>query len=181
MTDKDIRDAIINKDAVVMEKIIDKYSKLLWSVASAVLINTTSESDVEETVADVFIHLWNNPEKYDSEHGKMSTYLSVVARSKAIDRYRQIAKKKEITIDETVLKDRREPLDIIVESEDRDKLNDCLYRLDEDSRDILIRKYYYNQKNNDIARALDISKKQGENKLYQAKKKLRDIWDNWSN
>lgn len=180
MTDKNIRDAIMEKDVAVIEKVIDKYSKLLWSVVSAVLINTTSESDVEEIVADTFIGFWNNPEKYEADQGKLSTYLSVMARSRAIDRYRQISRKNEITIDNLTLGGGREPIDIIIENEDREKLNYCLHQLDDDSRDILIRKYYYCQKNNDIATVLDISKKQVENKLYQAKKKLREILDNWS-
>ena len=180
VTDKFIRDAIINKDAAMIEKVINKYSKLLWSVVATVLINSTSESDVEEIVADIFIHLWNNPEKYEPDKGKLSTYLSMVARNRAIDRYRQIAKKKEVTIDDVALYDNNDPIDIFIENEDKDKLNDCLYRLEEYDQDFLIRKYYYGQKNNDIARAFNISKKQVENKLYQARKKLRELLDDWS-
>ena len=180
VTDKFIRDAIINKDAAMIEKVINKYSKLLWSVVATVLINSTSESDVEEIVADTFIHLWNNPEKYEPDKGKLSTYLSMVARNRAIDRYRQIAKKKEVTIDDVALYDNNDPIDIFIENEDKDKLNDCLYRLEEDNQDYLIRKYYYGQKNKDIARAFNISKKQVENKLYQARKKLRELLDDWS-
>ena len=89
MDDKKVFLEIKDKDEKMMAFVIQKYSKLLWKIASGVLINAASAEDIEECVADTFIHLWMNPHKYNPDKGKLSSYLSMVARSKAIDRYRK--------------------------------------------------------------------------------------------
>ena len=61
---------------------IRKYSKLLWSVSGAVLSHIGSAQDVEECVADAFIYLWEHPDKYNPERGKLKTWLSIIAHSK---------------------------------------------------------------------------------------------------
>ena len=45
-----------------LEKIINRYSRLLWSVASKVLNGIGNEQDVEACVADVFIDFWRDPD-----------------------------------------------------------------------------------------------------------------------
>ncbi len=54
--------AIKNGDEAAIARAMQKYSKLLWSIAGAVLINAASEQEIEECVADVFIYLWQNPD-----------------------------------------------------------------------------------------------------------------------
>ena len=73
MNDEKIITAIKNGDETAIAQAIDKYSRLLWSVASAVLKNVGQEQDVEECVADVFISLWQQPEKYDAGRGGLRT------------------------------------------------------------------------------------------------------------
>lgn len=92
MGDKKIILDIQNRNEKTFEYVINKYSKLLWNVVASVLINASSVCDIEECVADVFIYLWEHPEKYDQEKGKFSSWFSMVARSRAIDRFRKIMK-----------------------------------------------------------------------------------------
>ncbi len=91
MKDEKIREAISRGQGDVMNHVIEKYSRLLWPIASAVLEHVGSEQDVEECVADAFIYLWQYPEKFDPARGTLKNYLCLVVRSRAIDRYRQIA------------------------------------------------------------------------------------------
>ena len=83
--------------------VVQKYSKLLWKIAASVLINAASTQDVEECVADVFIYLWQYPEKYDPDKAKLSSWLSIVARSRAVDSYRRLTRKREISMEEIVV------------------------------------------------------------------------------
>lgn len=169
--------AIKTKNEKVIAAVIQKYSPLLWKVVSNVLINAASTQDIEECVADVFIHFWLNPEKYDANKGKLSSYLSMVARSKAIDRYRQIVRKQEVSIEEQILTCSSELLDEIISKQEKEKLFICIHNLEETDREILIRRYYYDQKPKEIAVALDIKGKQVENRLYIAKQRLRKMMD----
>ena len=49
-----------------LEKIINKYSRLLWSVSSKILNGIGDEQDVEECIADVFIDLWQETSRAGS-------------------------------------------------------------------------------------------------------------------
>ena len=195
MNDEKIIQAIKDGDEQVISMVMRKYSKLLWKVTSAILVNASSVQEVEECVADVFIYLWMHPEKYEWEKGKLSSWLCMVARSKAIDRYRSIIKKQEVSIEEqynellnkgSILEENDkydivfqtygkiiEPLAKVVEKEEKETLLSCIETLEYVEKEILIRRYYYEQKPKEIAIALDMPKKQIENCLYQAKQKLK--------
>lgn len=175
MSDEKILLAISNKDEQVMAAIIQKYSKLLWKVVSAVLVNEGAVQDVEECVADVFIDFWLYPDKYDPNRGKLSSWLSMVARSKAIDRYRQTVRKKEVSIEEEMVTCHSEILTGILIKEEKEKLLSCVEALEDLDKEILIRRFYHGQKPKEISVALNVPKKQVENHLYQTKMKLRKV------
>lgn len=172
MEDKKIIAAIRNRDEKMLEYVINRYSRLLWKIAANILINASAEQEIEECVADVFIYLWENPEKYNPEKGKFQSWLAMVARSRAIDRYRKISRMKEVPLEEVL----EENLWKYDSSPDCDRLRECLDRLDKFEREIIIRRFYYQQKPREIAVALDMQKKQVENKLFSVKKKLRKMF-----
>ncbi len=176
LNDKKIISEMIHGDEQMLAFAVRKYSKLLWKIAASILINAASAQDVEECIADVFIYLWQHPEKYDPDKAKLSSWLSMIARSKAIDRYRQIVKKRELPIEEIAV----ESLicaEITETDAEKEKLLFCIEELDEKEKELIIRRYYYEQKPAEIAVVLDIPKKQVENKLYYVKQKLKKMME----
>lgn len=162
--------AIRNQDETVFENVIDHYSRLLWSIASAVLSQTGTEQDIEECVADTFIYLWNNAGGFDPQKGKLKTWLSIVVRSKALDRYRSLQKDQTIPLNDALALCIGVP-DLIQDS--NSELNHAMLNLPEQDREILIRRYYHEQKPKEIAAALNLTVKQIDNSLYRSKQKLR--------
>lgn len=185
LNDKKIISAIAARDERMLAFVIQKYSKLLWKIAASILINAASVQDVEECVADVFIYLWQYPEKYDPDKAKLSSWLSVVARSKAVDSYRRIARKREISIEEIVVENlgyaensaADEEMHSMEGENSKDKLRSCIDELDEKEKELIMRRYYYEQKPAEIAVALDMPKKQVENRLYYVRQKLRKMME----
>lgn len=173
MNDEKIISAIQRGDEVVINDVITKYSKLLWSIASSILHNVASDQDIEECVADVFVYLWENPEKYTARRGTLKVWLSVVARSHAIDRYRELSKNNAIPLDDTVFIEQVGVCDGIVAEDTKRRLKEAVGALEQPEQEILIRRYYYEQKPKQIAVALNIPVKQVDNHLYRAKLKLR--------
>lgn len=169
MQEKNIIDAIKAGDEQAMQKIICRYSRLLWSIVGAVLSQVGTTEDMEECVADVFIDLWEHPQKYDENRGSLKAWLSVIARNKAIDRYRQKTKIQTIPLEETVLAQ----MGVEPEMENREGLQEALAELTEEEREILLRRYVYQQKPKEMAVALGLSVKQIENRLYRIKAKMR--------
>lgn len=175
MNDERIITAIKNRSEATINEVITKYSKLLWSVAGAVLNNIGSTQDVEECVADTFIYLWEHPEKYNPQRGKLKTWLSIIARTQAVNRCREIAKRNIVPLEDTDFIDQLGIVDTFLEAETRRALLAAVNALGEPDREILIRRYYYDQKPKEIALALDMSVKQVDNRLYQTKLRLRDV------
>ena len=177
LSDKKIILAIAARDERMLAFVVQKYSKLLWKIAASILNNAASAQDVEECVADVFIYLWQYPEKYDPDKAKLSSWLSVIARSKAVDSYRRITRKREISMEEIMVHSLGYAENNVAEEEmeerhSRDKLRSCIDELDEREKDLVMRRYYYEQKPAEIAVALDMPKKQVENRLYYVRQKL---------
>lgn len=182
LSDKKIISAIAARDERMLAFVVQKYSKLLWKIAASILINAASVQDVEECVADVFIYLWQYPEKYDPDKAKLSTWLSVVARSKAVDSYRRITRKREIPMEEIMVHSLGYAENNVAEEEmeerhSREKLRSCIEELDEREKELVMRRYYYEQKPAEISAALDMPKKQVENRLYHVKQKLRKLME----
>ena len=178
MNDERMITAIKNRSEAAINEVITKYSKLLWSVAGAVLNNIGSTQDVEECVADAFIYLWEQPEKYNPQRGKLKTWLSIIARTQAVNRCREIAKRNIVPLEDTDFIDQLGIVDTFLEAETRRALLAAVNALGEPDREILIRRYYYDQKPKEIALALDMSVKQVDNRLYQTKLKLREALSN---
>ena len=177
MNDKKIISAIEARDEQMLAFVVQKFSKLLWKIAASILINATSAQDVEECVADVFIYLWQYPEKYNPDRAKLSSWLSMIARSKAVDRYRSLIKNKEISMEEIIVESLGYA-EVKTSDEDKEELLFYIAELDEKEKELIVRRYYYEQKPAEIALALDIPKKQIENRLYYAKQKLKRCWAN---
>lgn len=173
MTDEILVQAVRRGDEAAMGRLIDRYARLLWSVAGRVLRGVGSEQDMEECVADVFICLWQGPEKFDPARGSLRSWLSLVARSRAIDRCRAILRRGDLPLDETVLAG--EPgLPETLEKEDRQRqLLAAVETLEEEERDILLRRCCWEQKPREIAAALGLPVKTVENRLYRTKQRLR--------
>ena len=161
------------RDERIINEIIVKYSKLLWSIVSVVLKNVGTEQDIEECVADVFIDLWEYPDKYDAERGTLKTWLCMVARYKAIDRYRVLSRNSTVSLEGAMMVGRMGMQDALLQEETKRELVAAVNALTDVEKDILIRRYYYEQKPKEIAKALDLSLKQVENHLYRSKQKLR--------
>ena len=173
MTDITAIAGVKEKDERTINEIIIKYSKLLWPIAAAVLKNVGSEQDVEECVADVFIDLWENPYKYDATRGTLKTWLCMVARCKAIDRYRSLSRHNIVPLESAMMVGRMGMQDAMLQEETKRELIAAVNALADVEKDILIRRYYHEQKPREIAKALDMPLKQVENHLYRSKQKLR--------
>jgi len=64
----------------------DRYSRLVYSVALRVVRNASTAEDI---LHDVFLQLWQAPERFDSSRGNLPSWMAVIARNRAIDRLRQ--------------------------------------------------------------------------------------------
>lgn len=65
-----------------MQELFDRYSRLVFSVAFAIL---GDRSVAEEATLDVFVRVWRGAKTYRSDRAKVSTWLIALTRHHAID------------------------------------------------------------------------------------------------
>ena len=63
----------------------DRHSAALYGLARSILADP---ADAEEVVEEVFVRLWEAPDAYDPDRATVGGYLSVMTRSRALDRVR---------------------------------------------------------------------------------------------
>ncbi len=174
MSDEKIVTAIKNGDEGALDKAINKYSKLMWKVVSNIMEDATPQ-DLEECVADVFIYLWQNPNKFDPSKGTLKKWLSLIAKSRAINKMKIVYRNLHYSYDDSILVDELARSEGTFDMEDKILLISAVRALGELDRDILLRKYCKDQSVSQIAEELNISIKSVENRLYRTKNKLRQI------
>ena len=72
-------------DDYALAEIFDRLAPAVYGAALRVLGNAAAAQDV---VQDVFVDLWNHPDRYDPDAGSLRCYLSVLARHRAVDALR---------------------------------------------------------------------------------------------
>lgn len=83
----DIRDirGIANGDRESFRKLYNRYEGLLFSTIFQVLHN---QEDTEEVLQEVSVSLWRKANQYHEKKGRPGTWLTSMARNRAIDRLR---------------------------------------------------------------------------------------------
>jgi RNA polymerase sigma-70 factor (ECF subfamily) len=68
------------------ERIYDEHHRSVYATALRVVRNPAVAEDVTQ---DVFLKLWRKPERFDASRGEMGSYLRLMARSRAVDVWRE--------------------------------------------------------------------------------------------
>jgi RNA polymerase sigma-70 factor (ECF subfamily) len=81
----DLRE-IVGGSSAALSDLYDSTVARLYSLARAVL---HCPQDAEEVVCDVFLFVWRNGHRYDAGRGTVMGWLTMMTRSRSIDRLRQ--------------------------------------------------------------------------------------------
>jgi RNA polymerase sigma-70 factor (ECF subfamily) len=76
---------IADRNAEALSELYRRYAPTLLALGRRILGGT---QDAEEVLQEVFLHVWNHATRYDAGRSSVSTWLVLIARSRAIDRLR---------------------------------------------------------------------------------------------
>lgn len=175
MDEETLLKGLYSKDPQAIEFVIHTYRQFVFTIIYKILWKKGMPEDIEECTSDIFIKLWKHPELYIPEKGTLKNYLGSAAKNRAIDKYRQLSKMDSCEISESICIDREDLQDMVVKKELYQQLYDAIETLNERDREIIIRRYFFNETPSVIAEKTSLSGKQIENILYQSKLKLRNI------
>lgn len=80
--DRLLRDRLAAGDDQALASVIEEFGSLVRGVARRVLRDNAAADDVMQ---DVFVWLWERPDRFDPDRGSLRSFLAVVARRRAID------------------------------------------------------------------------------------------------
>ena len=175
MSDDKLAEILRSGDREAFSRIMEAYNKLLWVIVGGVLNGVGTSEDIEECISDVYVSLWRNPKSYNPSKGTLKTFIAVVAKRKALDRYRQLTRVKIVELDDAIHSSDDDLLEYISQRELYTELYEAIRSLKEPDKEILIRRYFFDEQPSGIADKTSLPVKEVKNRLYQSKLKLREI------
>lgn len=73
-------------DPATFSRVYDEQSRGVYAAAYRILNNAAQAQDV---VQDVFLKVWRRPGSFDARRGELGSYLRLMARSRALDLWRE--------------------------------------------------------------------------------------------
>ncbi|MHC6178862.1 sigma-70 family RNA polymerase sigma factor [Clostridium sp. JNZ X4-2] len=165
------------KNQEALNYIYSKYLNLVYKIVLDTLSGTAAREDVEECVSDIFIGIWKNISKYDSNITSFNRWLIAVSKYKAIDYLRKFSKYeqtielgKDINTRECSIEDK------IIRDDEMTAFYKIIMNMNEMDRDIFIKRYILNENIVDIAKHLDMPRSSIDNRLSRGRKALKNKW-----
>ncbi|MFS0639239.1 sigma-70 family RNA polymerase sigma factor [Mesobacillus foraminis] len=157
-----------------LDYVIEHYSSLVHGICYKILSNISTEA-IEECMNDVFLTAWQNAKQFKGEPEDFKKWIAMMAKYKAIDRYRQLEKQRAREQSDEFLHEHPDRVDVqmhVLKKEEKNALLLALATLPELDRDIFMMKYSLHLTAAEIAQSLNLSLSAVENRLYRGKKKL---------
>lgn len=160
------------EDKIKFEDIYNKYKRIMFWLANQIL---KDERDIEEVVQDSFIKIIRNLDKIEKINSKKTkSFISIIVKNTAIDRYRKnFSNKVEVELDDNLIF----PSDELeeVEIEGLNNIEIAIMKLTEVYKEVFLLKYSHELENNEIAKLLNIKESTVRVRLTRGKEKLKFI------
>jgi RNA polymerase sigma-70 factor, ECF subfamily len=83
--DRELAARLVSGDEAALREVYREHVAAVNGLASRVLSN---EALAEEVVQDVFVRLWEEPERFDADRGRLRAFLLSMTHSRAVERVR---------------------------------------------------------------------------------------------
>ncbi len=90
ITDQELMVGLSEGEVEALERLYDRYSSLVFSIAVRVL---TDRQLAEDVTQEMFLRLWRRPWSYDPGRGKFRSWLMSVTRNRSIDERRRVVRR----------------------------------------------------------------------------------------
>ena len=143
----------VQHDAAALGLLYDRYARFVYTTALRSLRDVASAEDLTQ---DVFLSLQRGG--YDPRRGSLASYLSLLTRSRAIDRLRSQSTRHKYTTQLAQQPQRplATPMDYAHQQERHARVREALDQLSSDQRQVLELSYYEGQSQSEIATHLGV-------------------------
>ena len=152
-SDVELLHAVARGDEAALARLYDGYRVILFGLLVRIL---NSREEAEDILQDVFIQVWRRAKDFDETRGRPFTWLVTLARSRAIDRLRQLGARQRLATGaaqeqtETV----SDALSDTIRVAQRETVRQALAELPEEQRNTLVLAYFEGLTQSEIAAKL---------------------------
>jgi len=180
LDDTDLLRMIAQERHDALSELYDRYGRLVYSLAFHILGDGES---AEEVTQDVFWRVWEKAETYRAEQARVSTWLTSIARNRAIDVFRQRRVRPEgqsiswgmLTPNSVPKVEGRTPEEIADRTLVNNQLKEAISSLPAEQRSALILAFFYGYSHSQIAEKLQEPLGTVKTRIRMAVIKLRGL------
>jgi len=172
--DAELLQAIANRDEEALALLYDRYRLILFGLAMRIL---NSRPEAEDVLQEVLLQVWRRSSDFDPLRGKPFTWLVTLARSRAIDRLRQLGARDRLN-ESAAREAPHESSDASADalhSEQRQIVKRALAELPEEQRRVLLLAYYEGLTQAEIASKLATPLGTVKTRVRAGMMKLREL------
>ena len=176
-TDVDLLHAVARGDEAALARLYDHYRVILFGLLVRIL---SSREEAEDVLQDVFIQVWRRAADFDQKRGRPFTWLVTLARSRAIDRLRQLGARQRLATGaaENQAEAVSDALADTFRSEQKEIVQRALAELPEEQRHALMLAYYDGLTQSEIASRLGTPLGTVKTRMRAGMNKLRQLLGN---
>jgi len=128
---------------------------IVYALVSRIVSN---KDEADEVALDVYKYVWDKASDYDPTRSSPSTWLIMIARSRAIDKIRQRSSRIrfESTIENDVVNNETDSEDSFMAIEKRKLVQEALLQLSPKQRRVIELAYFYQLSQSEISNMLDM-------------------------
>lgn len=157
--------------------LIDRYGSYVSTIIANLSRGALQQEDIEELAADVFISVWNNSDKLQTNRS-LKPYIAQIARNAAFSRLRR-CRHETVPFDEDilVLSKSEQPDEIALRKEQLDIINEAVDSFTEPDREIFIRFYFYGEQAKALGEKLNLNGSTVKTKLRRCRQKIQSLFE----
>ena len=127
-------------DPQTLRRVFEEHERGVYAAALRILGNPAQAQDV---VQDVFLRVWRRPGAFDDRRGEIGSYLRMIARSRAVDLWREgqaagrASDRLKLVIEPAEQRVDESPAAAIERADTRETVREALRRLPEAQREAL--------------------------------------------
>ncbi|GAA0083558.1 sigma-70 family RNA polymerase sigma factor [Clostridium sporogenes] len=163
------------RNSKALDFIVDEYSNLIFRIIRTVLNSNFHSQYVEECANDVFWSAWSNIDSFDEQKGNFKYWIAAISKYKAIDYKRKLFKQNNIeSIDDHILCDDTSIENDFILNENKEEIFEAINYMKKKDREIFIRRYFLDEKVENIANAFGVNRNLIDKRLSRGRKFLKE-------